>query len=155
MISDGAMQPTRQHTMSVACRCLLVFCLTFLLISMGSREKTSATAGNATFSAEDIASVRDTLARGMSKMVLSELNNTHVGKKCVVIACTPTGGYRPTAPLPPPGMMRVVGQTLIYHGEFDRISDDSITVCAPYPTAGTFKKIEIPRDDVQSFHLAP
>jgi len=154
MISDGAMQPTRQHAMGAACRCLFIFCLTVLLISMGSKEKTSATAGNATLSAEDIASVRDSLAHGMSEMVLGELNSTHLGKKCVVIACTPTGSYRPTAPPPPPDMVRVVGQTLIYHAEFDRISDDSITVRSAYPTAGTYKRMEIPRDDIQSFYLA-
>ena len=141
--------------MSAACRCLLIFCLIFLLIPTGSREKTSASAGNATISAEDVASIRDSLACGMSKMALGELNNAHLGKKCVVIACTPTGGYRPTAPPPPSGMVRVLGQTLVYDAEFDRISNDSITVCAAYPTTGIFKKIEIPRDDVQSFHLAP
>jgi hypothetical protein len=141
--------------MSAAYRCLFIFCFILLLIPTGTEEKTSASAGNATISAEDIASIRDSLVLGMSKMALGELNSTHLGKKCVVIAYTPTGGYRPTTPPPPPGMVRVVGQTLIYDAEFDRIADDSITVCAPYPTAGIFKKIKIPRDDVQSFHLAP
>jgi hypothetical protein len=121
---------------------------------MGCKEKTPGTGEGAAVSVEDIASVRDTLAKGMKRMTLDDLKTAHIGKKCVVTAYAPTDGYRPTPPPPPPGMVRVLGETLIYHAEFDRVSEDSITVRAAYPTAGTFKRIEVPRDDVQSFHLA-
>ena len=154
MISDGATQPIRSQTVSTACRCLFIVCLALSLAVMGCSEKTSGTGEGAAVSAEDIASVRDTLARGMSRMTLDDLKTAHIGKKCVVTAHAPAAGYQPTAPPPPPGMVRVLGQTLIYHAEFDRLSKDSITVRAAYPTAGTFKRTEIPRDDIQSFHLA-
>jgi len=140
--------------MSAACHCLFIVCLALSLATAGCKEKTSGAAEDTAVSAEDIASVRDTLARGMSRITFDKLRTAHIGKKCVVTAHAAIGGHRPTPPPPPPGMVRVLGQTLIYHAEFDRISDDSVTVRAAYPTAGTFKRIEIPRDDIQSIHLA-
>jgi len=51
-------------------------------------------------------------------------------------------------------MVRLLGQTIIYNAELDRISDESVTVRAAYPTSGNYKRIEISRDDIQSVHLA-
>jgi hypothetical protein len=125
-----------------------------LLASPGCKQKTSATGGDATVSGEEIASVRDTMTRGMKRMALDNLKATHVGRRCVVTAHAPAGGYQPAPPPLPPGMVRVLGRTLIYSAEFDHVSDDSITVRAAYPTAGNYKRMEIARDDVQSVYLA-
>ena len=140
--------------MSTAYRCLFYVCLAALLISTGCKKKTSIAGGGTAVSAEEIAAVRDALTRRMSRTALSNLKATHVGKKCVVTAHVPVDGYQPDPPPPPPGMVRVLGQTIIYSADLDGVSDDSITVRAAYPTSGNYKRIEIPRDDIQSVHLA-
>jgi hypothetical protein len=136
------------------CRCFFIFCAV-LLASPGCKKKTPATDGGATASTEEIPAVRDSLARGMSRVAIDELKVAHVGRKCVVTAQAPTGGLQLGSPPPPPGMVRVLGQTIIYSGEFDGVSADHLTVRAAYPTPGNYKRIDIPKDDVQSFHLAP
>jgi len=140
---------------STVYRCFFIFCAAALLASPGCKKKTPATDGGATVSAEDIAAVRDNLARGMSRVAIDDLKAAHVGRKCVVTAQTPAGGLQLGSPPPPPGMVRVLGQTIIYSGEFDGVSADSLTVRAAYPTPGNYKRIDISKDDVQSFHLAP
>jgi len=52
-------------------------------------------------------------------------------------------------------MVRTVGQVTFYAGELDGVSPDGLTIRKAYPTAGTFKKVEIPKGDIQSIHLAP
>ncbi|UCD53479.1 MAG: hypothetical protein JSW27_12660 [Phycisphaerales bacterium] len=140
--------------MSTAYRCLFIVCVAALPAATGCKKETPTAGGGAAVSAEDIAAVRDTLTGGMTRMAIDDLKAAHVGKKCVVTAHTPAGGYRSTPPPPPPGMVRLLGETIIYSGEFDDVSDDSVTVRAAYPTAGNYKRIEILRDDIQSFHLA-
>lgn len=141
--------------MITAFRCLFFVCVVALLTLAGCKKETPVVGGNTTVSDEDIAAVRDAMTRGMNKTALSSLKATDIGKKCVVTARTPVGGYQSTPPPPPPGMVRLLGQAIIYNGEFDRVSDESVTVRAAYPTAGNYKRIEIPRDDIQSFYLAP
>jgi hypothetical protein len=125
-----------------------------LLASPGCKKKTATTGGDATVSAENIAAVRDALTRGMSRTAISNLKATHVGKQCVVTAQVPADGLDLGSAPPPPGMVRLLGQTILYHAELDRISDESLTVRAAYPTSGNYKRIEIARDDIQSIHLA-
>ena len=127
--------------------------VSIVLAGVGGCEKKDT--GGASVSAEDVAAVRDVLARGMRETAVSELTSADVGKKCVVTAAAPSGGYRPAPPPPPRGMVRPMGQTIIYSGEFDGVSADSLTVRAAYPTPGNYKRIDISKDDVQSFHLAP
>jgi hypothetical protein len=136
--------------MSMRCRYVCVG-VGVLLVALGGCEKKDATAGNAqgaTVSAESIKAVHEALVR-------DELAATHTGKKCVVMAHMPAGGFQPAPPPPPPGMVRLLGQTIIYSGQFDAVSADSLTVRAAYPTAGNFKRIDIPKEDIQSCHLAP
>lgn len=140
--------------MSTAYHCLFYVCLVVVLTSTGCKKRTSTTGTDTAVSAEEIAAVRDTLTRGMNKMAPGSLKATHIGRKCVVTAHVPAGGYQPTPPPPPPGVVRVLGQTIICSAELDGVSDDSITVRAAYPTSGNYKRIEIPRDDIQSVHLA-
>ncbi len=52
-------------------------------------------------------------------------------------------------------MVRTVGQVTFYAGELDGVSPDGLTLRKAYPTAGHFKKVEIPQGDIQSIHLAP
>lgn len=142
--------------MSTKSYCIWVIVCVMLLSFVGCKKKGSG-AGNGqtvTVSAEEISAVRDMLARGMQKIAFDELGASHTGKKCVVTAQMPAGGYKPTPPPPPPGMVRLVGQAIIYNGELAEVSAESITVRAAYPTPGNYKRIEVPRDDIQSIHLA-
>jgi hypothetical protein len=129
----------------------VVFSIVLASVTGCEKKNTGGTSVNA----EDITAVRDILARGMRETAVSELTPADRGKKCVVTAAAPAGGYRPTPPPPPPGMVRPMGQAIIYSGEFDGVSADSLTVLAAYPTPGNYKRIDISKDDVQSFHLAP
>ncbi|MHC4518688.1 MAG: hypothetical protein ACYTAS_08885 [Planctomycetota bacterium] len=133
-------------------RCSICVIAGIVLVGLAGCQKKNASGRSV--SAEDIKAVRDVLARRMSEIAVDELSATHTGKKCVVVAHMPAGGYKPTPPPPPRGMVHLMGQTVIYCGELDAVSGDSITVRAAYPTPGNYKRIDIPRADVQSCHLA-
>jgi hypothetical protein len=124
-----------------------------LLIIIGC-EKKNGSARGAPVSAERIATTRDALTRGMRPVPLDKLGPSHRGRQCVIVAYAPAGGYQPTSPPPPPGMVHLLGETIIYNGEFDGVSADTLTVRAAYPTPGNFKRMEIARDDLQSVHVA-
>ncbi len=51
-------------------------------------------------------------------------------------------------------MVRSVGQVAFCQGELDSVTPESLTVRKAYPTSGSFKKLEIPKADIQSIHLA-
>ena len=116
-------------------------------------KKTGRNAQAAPVSAERVASTRDALTREMRKVTVDKLGPSHRATKCVVVAYAPAGGYQPDPSPPPPGMVHLLGETIIYNGEFDSISADALTVRAAYPTPGNYKRMEIPRDDIQSVHL--
>jgi hypothetical protein len=91
----------------------------------------------------------------MQPVAFAGVKSSHVGKQCLVEARTPEGGVRIAPPPPPLGMVRTVGQVIFYAGELDNVSPDGLTIRKAYPTAGTFKKVEIPQGDIQSIHLGP
>jgi len=127
---------------------------TIVLLALAGCKKKGSGAQRTPVSAERIAAARDALTRGMRRMSLDKLEPSHRGTKCVVVAYAPAEGYHPEPPPPPLGMVNLLGDTIIYNGEFDGMSGDTLTVRAPYPTPGNYKRMEIARDDVQSFHLA-
>lgn len=111
--------------------------------------------GPAPISAEQITAIRNSLAQGMKPISFGTVKASDVGKQCLVEARTPEGGVRIAPPPPPLGMVRTVGQVTFYAGELDNVSSDGLTIRKAYPTAGNFKKVEIPKGDIQSIHLAP
>ncbi len=111
--------------------------------------------GPAAVGAEQIAAIRDSLTRGMQPVTFASVKSSDVGKQCLVEARTPEGGVRIAPPPPPLGMVQTVGQVTFYRGELDGVSPDGLTIRRAYPTAGNFKKVEIPKGDIQSIHLAP
>ncbi len=112
-------------------------------------------AGPAPISAEQIAAIRNSLAQGMKPIGFGNVKASDTGKQCLVEARTPEGGIRIAPPPPPLGMVRTVGQVTFYAGELDGVSPEGLTIRKAYPTAGHFKKVEIPKGDIQSIHLAP
>lgn len=133
--------------------------LTLLLVWSGCAKKEDGDArkgvGPAPVSAEEIAAVRNALAKGMQPVAFAGLKSSHVGKECLVEVRTPEGGVPIAPPPPPPGMVRMVGQVTFYRGELDSVTPEGLTVRHAYPTSGNFKKLEIPRADIQSIYLAP
>ncbi|HPC96354.1 MAG TPA: hypothetical protein PLU87_15515 [Sedimentisphaerales bacterium] len=133
--------------------------LTLLLVWSGCAKKEDGDAqkgaGPAPVSAEEIAAVRNALAKGLQPVGLANIKSSDVGRQCLVEVRTPEGGVQIAPPPPPPGMVRMVGQVTFYQGELDGVTPESLTVRKAYPTSGNFKKLEIPRADIQSIHLAP
>ena len=131
--------------------------LTILCLAVSGCDKKGGTgdsgAGDAAFSQADINAVRDAMARDMQRVAFSSLDQTHVGRTCVVMAQTMTAEKQ--ASPPPPGMLRIMGSTTIYSAELDAVGADSLTVRAAYPTSGKYKRIEIAEEDIQSIHMAP
>lgn len=132
---------------------LIVALLT--LSSCGKKSGESNNSGPASVSAEQITAVKNALVQGMTPIGFSSVKSAHVGKMFVVEVQTPDGGLRIAPPPPPPGMIQVVGQVTFYRGELDSVSADGLTVRKAYPTAGNFKKIEIPKGDIRSIYVAP
>ena len=102
----------------------------------------------------EIASVRDSMTRGMQEVAFDSLTPAHVGKQCVVTAHQ-VGDQAGSDGAPPPlGMVLRLGQTIIYRGEIRELSSGHLTIRAPYPTSGRYKTIEVPRSEIESIHLA-
>ncbi len=143
--------------MSLKYHCLCAALLVALLglAGCGKKDGDSANANPATVSDERIASVKENLSRGMQAIGFAKVKSSHVGKVFLVEARTPEGGLQMAPPPPPPGMVQSLGQVTFYRGELDSVTAESLTVRKAYPTAGNFKKIEIPRGDIRSIHLAP
>jgi hypothetical protein len=124
------------------------------LFAAGCKDDAGAGSGTAaTIDIAEVEVVRDAMARGMRATTVDKLTARHVGKKCVVMADLPDGGYQPEPPPPPLGFIRLFGSTaIVYNGELDAVESDSITVRSAYPS-GSYKRFAIPRSDVQSIHL--
>jgi hypothetical protein len=90
----------------------------------------------------------------MHEVAFDSLTAAHIGRHCVVIARTPEERARADSSPPPLGMVRRLGGTTIYKGEIQNLSPDGLKICAPYPTSGQQKVIEIPRADIRSIYLA-
>jgi hypothetical protein len=105
-------------------------------------------------SAADVTAVRDALTRGMQQTTFGSLAAANVGRQCVVTARAPAEGTGADQGPPPLGMVRKLGQTVIYKGEIQEVSPDALKIRAAYPTAGRYKTIEIPRPYIQSLHVA-
>jgi hypothetical protein len=137
--------------------CLFAGMLIALLSCSGCGKKGDAKKGSnpKPVSDEEIAGVRKALAQGMQPIGFTNIKSTQVGKGCLVEAQTPDGGLQIKSPPPPPGMIQIVGQVIFYRGELDSISPESLTMRKAYPTAGNFKKIEIPKGDIRSIYLVP
>ncbi len=138
--------------------CLVCVAFLFLLLvwsGCGKRDVgEEKSEGPAPVSAEQIAAARKVLAQGMQPVALANVKSSDVGRQCLVEVRTPEGGIQIAPPPPPPGMVRMVGQVTFYQGELDGVTPESLTVRKAYPTSGSFKKLEIPRADIQSIHLA-
>jgi hypothetical protein len=137
-------------------RQIWVVLLTLLLVVSGCGKKDGSAqkgAGPAPVGAEQIATVRSALAKGMQPVAFANIKSSDVGKECLVETRTPEEGVQ-IAP-PPPGMVRMVGQVTFYRGELDSISSESLTIRKAYPTPGNFKKLEVPKGDILSIHLTP
>jgi len=131
--------------------------LVLLLVWSGCSKKDAGeekSAGPAPVSAEQLAAARKALAQGMQPVALANVKPSDVGKQCLVEVRTPVGGIQIPPPPPPPGMVRSVGQVAFCQGELDSVTPESLTVRKAYPTSGSFKKLEIPKADIQSIHLA-
>lgn len=142
--------------MIVKCNCpLLVFCFV-LLAFMGCKKKDTGTGGgvhSAAVSADEIAKAVDVMTRGMREISPNKLSASYGGKPCVVTGRQPEGGLDLGSTPPPRGMLRFMGQTVIYCGEIEEVSAGSIAVRAPYPTPGNYKTVEIAREDIESVHV--
>ena len=103
--------------------------------------------------AAEVATIRDALTKGMQPAAFDSLSAGDVGRQCVVTARAGEGTGAEEAP-PPLGMVRRLGQTVIYKGEIEEVSPDGLQIRAAYPTSGRYKSIEIPRSDIQSLHVA-
>jgi hypothetical protein len=138
-------------------RSVLPLLIVFLVV-LGCGKKDGSKkngVGSMPVSAEDLAAVKTAMTRGMQPLGYGSVKSSQIGKVCVVEARTPDEGLKMVPPPPPPGMIRIVGQVTFYRGELDTITPDSLTVRKAYPTAGNFKKIEIPKGDIRSIYLAP
>ncbi len=138
--------------------CIWIVVGVMVLSSVGCKKKGTGATGDGqkvTVDTEQVNAARDVLARGMQEIPFDQLEASQTGKKCVITARMPAGGYKPVPPPPPPGMVRLVGPAIIYSGELDEVSAEGITVRGAYPTPGNYKRIEIPRDDIQSIDVAP
>ncbi len=142
--------------MNARCHCpLLVFCFV-LLAFMGCKRKDAPVAGdsqNAAISAEVIGKALDAVTQGMREVSLNKVSTSNKGEECVVAAYKPKDGPDLGKTPPPLGMVRFLGNTVIYHGELDEVSVGSITIRAPYPTPGNYKTVEIAKEDIQSIHV--
>ncbi len=105
-------------------------------------------------SAAEVATIRDALTQGMQQTAFGSLSAADVGRQCVVTARATAEGTGANGSPPPLGMVRRLGQTVIYRGEIQEASPDSLKIRAAYPTSGRYKTIEIPRSDIQSLHVA-
>lgn len=143
--------------MKVTYLCTCVTLVVACLAVSGCKEKDATTAPGleeATVSQANIDAARDSITRNMREVAFADLKKTHVGTTCVVTARTMDDRAQLGPPPPPLGMVRLLGQTTIYRGELDDISPDSLTIRAAYPTAGNYKRLKIPQQDIQSIHLA-
>jgi hypothetical protein len=104
--------------------------------------------------AAEVTAIRDALTKGMQPTTFDSLATADVGKQCVVTARAAAEGTGGDQAPPPLGMVRRLGQTVIYKGEIEQVLPDGLKIRAPYPTSGRYKTIEIPRSDIQSLHLA-
>ncbi len=142
--------------MVMRCNCpLLVFCFVLLAFIGCKRRDAGAPSDpqSTAISAAEIDKVVDVAARGMREVSLGKINGSHRGQECVLVAHKPEGGLDLGKTPPPRGMIRIMGQTVICRGELTDISADSITVQAPYPTPGSYKTVEIAKEDIQSVHI--
>ncbi len=130
--------------------------LVALLVSASCKPKEEAVPSQqvGTMSPSEIAAVRDAMTRGMNEVAFESLGAAHIKKHCVVVARTPNQAARADSSPPPLGMVRRLGRTTIYKGEIQNLSSESLRICAPYPTSGQQKVIEIPRADIQAVYLA-
>jgi len=102
----------------------------------------------------EVAAVRDALTRGMQQTTFDSLAAADVGKQCVVTARAPAEGTGADQAPPPLGMVRKLGQIVIYKGEIQEVLPGGLKIRAAYPTSGRYKTIEIPRSDIQSLYVA-
>ena len=136
------------------------FCLTIAitLVTMGGckpRSDASRQSGQTSeLAPAELAAIRDALTRGMQQTAFDSLAAADVGKQCVVTARAATEGAGADQAPPPLGMVRKLGQTVIYKGEIQEVSPDGLKIRAAYPTSGRYKTIEIARSDIQSLHVA-
>jgi len=140
---------------NVTYRCICLVLVAACLAGSGCKKQGAATGSGATVSQAQIDAARDAMTRDMQEIAFDSLKKTHAGRKCVVTARTMEDTAQLGPPPPPLGMVRLLGQTTLYRGEFDDVSPDRLTLRAAYPTAGHYKRLEIAKEDIQSIHLAP
>ncbi len=131
------------------CLALVAACL-----GVSGCKKKGAVTEPVTVDQSQIDAARDAATRDMQKVAVSGLKKSHMGKKCVVTAYTMEDKSQLGPPPPPFGMVRLLGDTTLYQGELVDIAPGTLTIQAPYPTAGRVKEIEIDKEDIQSVHLA-
>jgi len=131
------------------CLVLMVACL-----GVSGCEKKEATPEATRISQAQIDGARDAMTRDMQKVAVNGLKKSHTGKQCVVTARTMEDKSQLGPPPPPIGMVRLLGDTTLYQGELVDIAPGTLTIQAPYPTAGRVKEIEINKEDIHSVHLA-
>ena len=143
--------------MKIECRSVCLAVAFAVLIMAGCKprnDKTGQTQQAPGPSPAQIAAVRDAMTRGMEEVVSDSLAPGHVGRQCVVTTHRADGGTGADQAPPPLGMVRRLGQTVIYRGEIQEVSPEILKIRAAYPTSGRYKAIEIRRSDVQSVYLA-
>ncbi|OHB65360.1 MAG: hypothetical protein A2Y77_07035 [Planctomycetes bacterium RBG_13_62_9] len=139
--------------MGVKHRWFWIAIATVLLVVSGCRpkeDKATQPQQTAGPGPAEIAAARDALTGGMQQISFDKLAQTHIGKRCVVMARSMQ--VDPSAP--PLGMVRVMGGTTIYSGAVHEISPGSLKIRATHPGSGNLKIIEIQRGDIQSIHVA-
>jgi hypothetical protein len=132
---------------------LLTVLVVFALVGCKRKEDGAANSSPVRMvNAAEIAAVRNAMTQGMTAVTFDKLAEAHVGHRCVVTARTPDQADPPPPPL---GMVRIMGATTIYSAELHEVSPRGLKIRAAYPTSGNLKIIEIPRQDLQSIHIAP
>ena len=86
-------------------------------------------------SAAEVTTIRDALTHGMQQTAFDSLAAADVGRQCVVTARVSEGTGTDQAP-PPLGMVRRLGQTVIYKGEIQEVSPDALKILRRLPDLG-------------------
>jgi hypothetical protein len=135
--------------------CLAIAILLATLAGCKPRSDAGRPSGQAPEpNAAQVAAVTDALTKGMQQATFDSLAAADVGKQCVVVTRPGAAGTGADQAPPPFGMVHRLGQMVIYKGEIQEVSSDSLRIRAAYPTSGRYKTIEIPRPDIQSLHMA-
>lgn len=147
----------KESMVSVRRCCACIILIVIGLILPGCKDKGAASgsgSGETAANQDQVDAVRNAITADMQEVAFASLTENHVGRKCVITARTMEDTSKLGPPPPPPGMVRLMGETTFYRGELDEVSPGTLTVRAPYPTPGNFKRLQIAKEDIQFIHLA-